>query len=85
MELEDVKLPSAWYPPAIVEYNYVTNIWIDNSSVKLIIDASRWWRDTDTNIETQTVQGQLPRSDPVANQNILLGDHKLLHNQEASQ
>ena len=41
LELEDMRLPSAWYPPTIVEYNYVTNIWIDNSSVKLIINASR--------------------------------------------
>jgi hypothetical protein len=61
LELEDVRLPSAWYPPAIVEYNYVTNIWIDNSSVKLIIAASKWRRNTDTKIETHRVGIKLAR------------------------
>jgi hypothetical protein len=51
-ELEDVNLPSAWYPPSILEYNYVCNIWIENSRLKLVITTSRWGRDTDTKIET---------------------------------
>ena len=61
LELEDVRLPSAWYPPAIVEYKNVTNIWIDSSSVKLIIDASKWGRDTDTKLEIHGVGIKLAR------------------------